>query len=68
MFDMEGRLCYEVVTMSVVASVFALVNGRSRSGLPFFVGSAAMPEGLNRVIQPSVFQQVLKEMHGAAHD
>ena len=64
---MERRLCYEVVTMSVVASVFALVNGRSRSGLPFFVGSAAMPEP-NRVIQPSVFQLVLKEMHGAEHD
>ena len=53
--------------MLVVASVIALVNGRCRSGLPFFVGSAAMTEP-NRVIQPSVFQLVLKEMHGAEHD
>ena len=65
---MEGRLCYEVVTMSVVASDLPCARGIAEAAFLFVAGSAAMPEGLNRVIQPSVFQLVLKEMHGAEHD
>ena len=64
---MEGRLCYEVVTMSVVASDLPCARGIAEAAFLFVAGSAAMPEP-NRVIQPSVFQLVLKEMHGAAHD
>ena len=64
---MESRLCYEVVTMAVVASDLPCARGIAEAAFLFVAGSAAMPEP-NRVIQPNVFQLVLKEMHDAEHD
>ena len=65
---MESRLCYEVLTIAVVASGLPCARGIAEAAFLFVAGSAAMPDEPNCVIQPSVFQLVLKEMHGAEHD
>ena len=54
--------------MSVVASDLPCARGIAEAAFLFVAGSAAMPDEPNCVIQPSVFQLVLKEMHGAEHD
>ena len=67
-FDMEGRICYLAKYICwVVRFYYAFLWGVAEAA--FLFGEVPlMPEGLNRVIQPSVFQLVLKEMHGVKHD
>ena len=64
---MESRLCYEVVTMAVVASGLPCARGIAEAAFLFVAGSAAMPEP-NRVIQREIYSPTLVKKHGVLTD
>ena len=64
---MKSRLCYEVVTMSVVASDLPCARGIAEAAFLFVAGSAAMPEP-NRVIQREICSPTLVKRHGVLTD